>query len=91
MTAVEGEEGEAGDNNAGLRRDGEEETPIDRALRELITRLQPFALTKGEVLMIVNLGVGVEGKPAADGDDGHGEEEESTADQMDVELKFGIN
>lgn len=85
MTAVEGEEGEAGDNNAGLRQDGEEETPIDRALRELITRLQPFALTKGEVLMIVNLGVGVEGKPAADGDDGHGEEEESTADQMDVD------
>lgn len=85
MTAVEGEEGGAGDNNAGLRRDGEEETPMDSALRELITRLQPFALTKGEVLMIVNLGVGVGGKPAADGDDGHGEEEEGPADQMDVD------
>ncbi|PKY08483.1 hypothetical protein P168DRAFT_308474, partial [Aspergillus campestris IBT 28561] len=36
-------------------------TPMDNALRELVVRLQPFGLTKGEVLMIVNLGVGVVG------------------------------
>lgn len=36
------------------------ETPMDNALRELVRRLQPFGLTKGEVLMIVNLGVGVQ-------------------------------
>ncbi|CBF83275.1 predicted protein [Aspergillus nidulans FGSC A4] len=32
---------------------------LDHALRELVTRLQPYGLTKGEVLMIVNLGVGI--------------------------------
>jgi hypothetical protein len=32
---------------------------LDNALRELVTRLQPYGLTKGEVLMIVNLGVGI--------------------------------
>lgn len=58
---------------------------MDKALRELITRLQPFALTKGEVLMIVNLGVGVGGKPAPADDEGHEEEEESATDQMDVD------
>ncbi|KAL4931116.1 uncharacterized protein BDV17DRAFT_257153 [Aspergillus undulatus] len=41
-----------------------EATPIDHALRELITRLQPYGLTKGEVLMIVNLGIGVPSAPA---------------------------
>ncbi|PKX88589.1 uncharacterized protein P174DRAFT_455541 [Aspergillus novofumigatus IBT 16806] len=33
-------------------------TPVDLALRELVTRLKPFGLTKGEVVMIVNLGWG---------------------------------
>ncbi|RMJ20620.1 hypothetical protein PHISP_08510, partial [Aspergillus sp. HF37] len=33
-------------------------TPVDAALRALISRLKPFGLTKAEVLMIVNLGVG---------------------------------
>ncbi|KAL5049242.1 hypothetical protein BDW71DRAFT_204990 [Aspergillus fruticulosus] len=32
---------------------------LDNALRELVTRLEPYGLTKGEVLMIVNLGVGI--------------------------------
>lgn len=47
-------------------------TPIDHALRTLITRLQPFGLTKGEVLMIVNLGVGLgtPPAPAAEGEEG---------------------
>ncbi|KAF7586584.1 hypothetical protein BBP40_008658, partial [Aspergillus hancockii] len=35
-------------------------TPMDVALRDLITQLQPYGLTKGEVLTIVNLGVGVD-------------------------------
>ncbi|PYH97374.1 hypothetical protein BO71DRAFT_481235 [Aspergillus ellipticus CBS 707.79] len=68
-------------------------TPLDHALRELVTRLQPFGLTKGEVLMIVNLGVGLQA-PAAEGGDeaGEGEEDESgeqgdaeDANQMDVD------
>ncbi|GAD94663.1 hypothetical protein ANI_1_2882024 [Paecilomyces variotii No. 5] len=46
-----------------------EPTPLDHALRELITRLQPYGLTKGEVLMIVNLGVGLDGS-ATSGDQG---------------------
>ncbi|KAN0083217.1 hypothetical protein V8E54_002305 [Elaphomyces granulatus] len=36
-----------------------EPTPLDDALRSLITRLRPYGLTKGEVLMIVNLGIGL--------------------------------
>ncbi|KAF7625650.1 hypothetical protein AFLA_002503 [Aspergillus flavus NRRL3357] len=45
-------------------------TPMDIALRDLITQLQPYGLTKGEVLMIVNLGVGMQDAPAgADGMD----------------------
>ncbi|OXV10404.1 hypothetical protein Egran_01835 [Elaphomyces granulatus] len=36
-----------------------EPTPLDGALRSLITRLRPYGLTKGEVLMIVNLGIGL--------------------------------
>ena len=36
-----------------------EQTPMDVALRDLISRLQPYGLTKAEVVMILNLGVGV--------------------------------
>ncbi|KAL5364366.1 hypothetical protein BJX96DRAFT_157229 [Aspergillus floccosus] len=43
-------------------------TPLDNALRELIARLQPYGLTKGEVLMILNLGVGVGSPAAAEGE-----------------------
>lgn len=32
---------------------------MDVALRDLISRLQPYGLTKAEVVMILNLGVGV--------------------------------
>ncbi|KAL2002832.1 hypothetical protein VTN02DRAFT_5787 [Thermoascus thermophilus] len=46
-----------------------EPTPLDEALRTLISRLQPYGLTKGEVLMIVNLGVGLGGGAAPDGAD----------------------
>lgn len=66
----------------------QEETPMDVALRELIRRVQPFGLTKGEVLMVVNLGVGVGGKPAVDGEgtaegtaEGDGDGEKMDVDQ----------
>lgn len=36
---------------------------MDIAIRELITKLQPYGLTKGEVLMIINLGIGLD-KPS---------------------------
>ncbi|KAI2997088.1 hypothetical protein CAN33_006115 [Aspergillus niger] len=56
-------------------------TPLDHALQELVTRLQPYGLTKGEVLMIVNLGVGLHA-PATEGEEGEemgegGEEDEN--------------
>lgn len=48
---------------------------MDTALRELVKGLQPFGLTKGEVLMIVNLGVGVQPPASAEGEqDGEGEQ-----------------
>ncbi|BCS22115.1 uncharacterized protein APUU_30340A [Aspergillus puulaauensis] len=74
---------------------GTGETPLDTALRELITRLRPYGLTKGEVLMIVNLGVGV--PPGAPGAGGGEEEEaregegegEGEGDRMDVDGQNG--
>lgn len=36
-----------------------EVTPMDHAIRDLIKKLQPYRLTKAEVVMILNLGVGV--------------------------------
>ncbi|RAK98236.1 uncharacterized protein BO80DRAFT_387916 [Aspergillus ibericus CBS 121593] len=57
-------------------------TPLDHALRELVTRLQPYGLTKGEVLMIVNLGVGLI-TPTADGDNEAGEGEEGESMEQD--------
>ncbi|KAL4897332.1 hypothetical protein BDV59DRAFT_198725 [Aspergillus ambiguus] len=50
-------------------------TPLDNALRELIARLQPYGLTKGEVLMIINLGVGVSSGAAAAGAESQADEE----------------
>ncbi|KAL4907946.1 hypothetical protein BDW74DRAFT_175731 [Aspergillus multicolor] len=55
---------------------------LDIALRDLVTRLQPYGLTKGEVLMIVNLGVGVPaGEVAGEGGEGEGEGERMDVDQ----------
>ncbi|KAI9934319.1 hypothetical protein ASPWEDRAFT_170055 [Aspergillus wentii DTO 134E9] len=45
-------------------------TPMDIALRDLVARLKPFGLTKGEVLMIVNLGVGLNPPAEANGEEG---------------------
>ncbi|PGG98769.1 hypothetical protein GX51_06628 [Blastomyces parvus] len=76
-------------------------TDLDNALRQIITRLRPFQLTKAEVLMIVNLGVGLD---ASAGEEGNAEGEEEgegdaaasvaateggTADQMDVDGEVG--
>lgn len=41
---------------------------MDYALRDIITKLQPYGLTKAEVVMILNLGLGLTG--TADGE-GH--------------------
>ncbi|CAG8194935.1 unnamed protein product [Penicillium salamii] len=55
----------------------EDRTPMDNALYDLIVRLQPYGLTKAEVVMILNLGLGLganndaeaaEGEEGANGD-----------------------
>ncbi|KAJ5793908.1 hypothetical protein N7457_000507 [Penicillium paradoxum] len=43
-----------------------EPTPMDNALQQLVFRLKPFGLTKAEVVMILNLGVGLSGSPNAE-------------------------
>ncbi|KAJ5722513.1 hypothetical protein N7488_000548 [Penicillium malachiteum] len=58
-----------------------EQTPMDHALRELITKLQPYGLTKAEVVMILNLGVGA--SSPADGQ--NGEEFNGNGDAMEVD------
>lgn len=42
---------------------------MDKALRELIIRLQPYGLTKAEVVMILNLGVGLSAGSAENPDE----------------------
>lgn len=61
---------------------GSEVTPMDNALRDMIKGLQPFGLTKGEVLMIVNLGVGLQPPPAAAEE---GQEGEQNPDEQSTE------
>ncbi|KAJ5174568.1 uncharacterized protein N7482_000445 [Penicillium canariense] len=61
-----------------------ESTPMDHALRELISRLQPYGLTKAEVVTILNLGIGLSGGesdgPAGEvGGDGEMEVDEAPA------------
>lgn len=55
-----------------------EQTPMDVALRDLISRLQPYGLTKAEVVMILNLGVGVSSSP---GDQTNGDGEAMEVDE----------
>lgn len=64
---------------------GLEVTPMDTALRDLVKGLQPFGLTKGEVLMIVNLGVGVQPPPAAAEEEEQGGEGEQNPDEQITE------
>ena len=59
---------------------------MDTALRDLVKGLQPFGLTKGEVLMIVNLGVGVQPPPAAaEEEEQGGEGEQNPVEQITEE------
>ncbi|KAF4770296.1 hypothetical protein N7455_006155 [Penicillium solitum] len=80
-----------------------ETTPMDTALRDLVVRLQPYGLTKAEVVMILNLGVGLSGNPAteeaaeegANGEDvmevdGEAEGEEGDEDYTAVVLMDGV-
>ncbi|OQE38363.1 hypothetical protein PENCOP_c008G05279 [Penicillium coprophilum] len=80
-----------------------ETTPMDTALRDLVIRLQPYGLTKAEVVMILNLGVGLSSNPAneeageagANGEamevDGEGEGEEGEEeDYTAVVLMDGV-
>ncbi|KAI1933543.1 hypothetical protein LOZ66_003694 [Ophidiomyces ophidiicola] len=48
-----------------------EPTDLDIALRNLIKDLKPFGLTKGEVLTIINLGVGLDTAAVGDGEVAH--------------------
>ncbi|KAF9893159.1 hypothetical protein FE257_012571 [Aspergillus nanangensis] len=59
-------------------------TPLDNALRDLVVRLQPYGLTKGEVLTIVNLGVGVTPPAATE------EAEEGSDENADPEQQQGL-
>lgn len=76
---------------------------MDTALRDLVVRLQPYGLTKAEVVMILNLGVGLSGNPAteeaaeegANGEDamevdGEAEDEEGEEDYTAVVLMDGV-
>lgn len=49
-----------------------EVTPMDNAIRDLIVKLRPYKLTKAELVMILNLGLGVpSGESAAATENGN--------------------
>ncbi|KAJ5105988.1 hypothetical protein NUU61_003335 [Penicillium alfredii] len=65
-----------------------EPTPMDRALRDLVTRLQPYGLTKAEVVMILNLGIGMNrSDEAADEADRAGAEGVNGDGQMEADYE----
>jgi hypothetical protein len=61
-----------------------EPTPADNALRKVVQELAPYNLTKGEVMMLINLGVGVKQRKATDENamDVNGEGEGEQEDDM---------
>lgn len=63
-----------------------EPTPADNALRKVVQELAPYNLTKGEVMMLINLGVGLKQKKAIDVDamDVNGDQE-TAADEIGEE------
>jgi hypothetical protein len=66
-------------------------TPLDAAIRSLISRLAPYQLTKSEVLVMMNLGIGLDSaqadRPAgADGE----EEEEEQLEGISAEQQNGV-
>ncbi|KAJ5647950.1 hypothetical protein N7490_004322 [Penicillium lividum] len=52
-----------------------ETTPMDLALRDLITQLKPYGLTKAEVVMILNLGIGAGSSGGENGEEVNGDGE----------------
>ncbi|EEH15808.1 hypothetical protein PABG_05895 [Paracoccidioides brasiliensis Pb03] len=62
-------------------------TDLDIALREVIHQLRPFQLTKAEVLMIVNLGIGLDSVAGGEegGEDGGGGGGEGAGESMEVD------
>ncbi|KAJ5135264.1 uncharacterized protein N7515_004542 [Penicillium bovifimosum] len=55
-------------------------TPMDVALRDLIVKLKPYKLTKAEVVMLLNLGVGICSESSADAGDGANGHDEMEVD-----------
>ncbi|KAJ5132601.1 hypothetical protein N7448_006759 [Penicillium atrosanguineum] len=65
-------------------------TPMDYALRDIITKLQPYGLTKAEIVMILNLGLGLTNTADAEGHaDGDGEMEVDEGHTNGVEGEEG--
>ena len=60
-------------------------TPMDSALRDIITKLQPYGLTKAEVVMILNLGLGLTSTADAANGDGEMEVDEGHTNGMEGE------
>jgi hypothetical protein len=56
---------------------------MDHALRDLITKLRPYGLTKAEVVMILNLGLGL--TSAVDAEDRRAEGYVNGDGEMDVD------
>ena len=65
----------------------EESTPMDNALYDLIVRLQPYGLTKAEVIMILNLGLGLSSSTGAE--TAEGEETTNGDGAMEVDEQNG--
>lgn len=74
---------------------------MDKAISDLIVRLQPYKLTKAEVIMILNLGLGLgnnpgteeRGEEGASGDgamevDGQNETEEDAEESEDAQADY---
>ncbi|KAJ5692926.1 hypothetical protein N7462_002349 [Penicillium macrosclerotiorum] len=57
-------------------------TPMDKALRDIVSRLQPYGLTKAELVTILNLGIGL----SAGGESEERADEEMTNGHGDMEV-----
>lgn len=62
---------------------------MDHAIRDLIKRLKPYKLTKAEVVMILNLGVGVNSPETGEAEVAEGEDAANGDDQMEVDQQNG--
>jgi hypothetical protein len=73
-----------------------EPTPLDNALRTLVQELEPYRLTKGEILMLINLGVGLKSPNPLAEDGGVAEtveeqQQEEEEDELDFTTRAIIN